>query len=79
MKMREMVDKANGKGAWDRMHDSGMFDLRSLRVGETMVSIFPGTDREVTVEKVEAEIRKALAYIAAGKATLIDLEELDDG
>jgi len=64
MKMREMFDKANGAGAWDRMHDSGIFENVPVRVGETMVSVFPGSDREVTVEKVQSEIRKALIEIA---------------
>lgn len=79
MKMREMVDAANGEGAWDRMHDSGLFEKVLINVGDTIVSIFPGTNREVTVETVRAEIRKALAWVAARKATPIDLKELDDG
>lgn len=77
MKMRELFDRNNGKGTWDRMYDSGLFEKVPIKVDGTMVSIFPGTDREVTVEKVEAEIRKALTVIAAGRATLINLKELD--
>ena len=66
MKMREYVDNIQGKGSWDRMHDfmnKGEilgWDLPSIDVDGMKVNVFPGTDREVTLEQVQNEIRKVL-------------------
>lgn len=68
MKMREFVDAAEGEGSWDQMHDTGIFETVPVEVGGTIVQIFPGTDREVTVEKVQAEVRKALAEITSANS-----------
>lgn len=73
MKMRDLFDKANGASAWDQMHDSDIFLNVPINVDDTMVSIFPGTDREVTVEKVQAEVRKALRILGQ------QVEKDDDG
>ncbi len=66
MKMREYVDKIEGEGSWDRMHDlindMNLFgwSMPEVEVDGAMVAIFPGTDREVTLEQVQNEIRKSL-------------------
>lgn len=78
MKMREYVDAIQGEGAWDRMHD--LIDRKELfgwtqptvMVDGKSISIFPGENREVTLEQVQAEIRRVFASIEAG-----DYEETD--
>lgn len=66
MKMREYVDSLQGEGSWDRMHDSiskmDLFgwDMPPVEVDGRTVHIFPGTDREVTLEAVQNEIRKSI-------------------
>lgn len=67
MKMREYVDVIQGEGAWDRMHDcidrQELFgwSLLPVEVDGPKVHIFPGDDREVTLEAVQDQVRKALA------------------
>lgn len=62
--MREYVDGIQGEGSWDRMHDqiNGMnlhgWTMPELDVDGIKVAIFPGSDRECTVEQVKNEIRK---------------------
>lgn len=64
--MRDFVDGIQGAGAWDRMHDmidrQQMFgwSLPPIEVDGHEVHVFPGSDREVTVEAVRNEVRKAL-------------------
>lgn len=67
MTMREYVDGIMGTGAWDRMHDAidrkeliG-WSLPPLDVDGRRVHIFPGTDREVTVDAVRNEVRKFMS------------------
>jgi hypothetical protein len=80
--MREYVDALQGEGAWDRMHDqiNGMnidgWAMPPLMVDGKLVHIFPGTDREVTVDQVKNEIRKALSQIANGECE--SFEDFDD-
>jgi hypothetical protein len=79
MKMREYVDGIQGAGSWDRMHDlinagriSG-WRLPPIEIEPGVTAhIFPGTDREVTLEAVKAEMSKAFAQIEAGTATKMD-------
>lgn len=65
--MREYYDKAHGAGAWDRMHDLishgelSHWKQPDIEVDGRTVSIFPGTNREVTLEQVQTEIRKIFA------------------
>lgn len=71
--MREYVDSIQGEGAWDRMHDAierkDIFGWRMppVEVDGVRVSVFPGSDRETTLEKVQTEIRKAIAQIERAK------------
>jgi hypothetical protein len=64
MKMREYVDRIQGEGTWDRMHDliakQEIFGwpMPPIEVDGATVSIFPGVDREVTLEQVKDAIRK---------------------
>lgn len=64
--MREYVDGIQGAGSWDRMHDlieqKQMFgwEMPPVEVDGATVHIFPGTDREVTLEQVQAEIRNTI-------------------
>ncbi len=66
MKMRDYVDGIQGAGSWDRMHD--LIDRQELfgwsmplvEVDGHRVHIFPGADREVTLEAVQDEVRKVL-------------------
>lgn len=66
MKMREYVDGIQGDGAWDRMHD--LIDKKDIfgwkmppvEVDGKEVFIFPGEDREVTLEQVKESIRKVM-------------------
>lgn len=68
-KMRDYVDGIRGTGSWDRMHD--LIDrgellgwsLPPVEVDGRQVNIFPGTNREVTLEHVQNEIRKAFAHV----------------
>jgi len=66
MKMRQYVDGIQGSGSWDDMHDKidrmefGGWTLPPVEVDGKKVNIFPGTDREVTLEQVQAEIRKVI-------------------
>lgn len=70
MKMREYVDGIQGEGAWDNMHDKiANMDLFGWRMPPVIVdgrkvNIFPGENREVTLEAVQAEVRKAFAQVA---------------
>lgn len=66
MLMREYYDAKHGPGSWDRMHDKiddmdifGWVQPELIVDGHT-VSVFPGTNREVTVEQITAELRKVL-------------------
>jgi hypothetical protein len=67
IKMRDYVDGIQGAGAWDRMHDlieEGErfgWTMPPVEVDGRRVAIYPGTDREVTLEAVQNEIRKAFA------------------
>lgn len=76
-KMREYVDKLAGEGAWDDMHDlfeDGSFSGLStipVMVDGAVVNIIPGTDREITIEQVKAEVRKAIAQVESGEATVV--------
>ncbi len=69
MKMREYVDGIQGAGSWDRMHDlieqKQIFgwEMPPITVDGAEVRIFPGTDREVTLDAVIAEIRKSFERI----------------
>ena len=69
--MRDYVDGVQGKGVWDRMHDIlekgpdlatiGDWDLPEITVDGVTVAVFPGTNREVTLEDVEGEVARVLA------------------
>lgn len=67
MKMREYVDNIQGPGSWDAMHDKidqmevNGWTMPPVWVNGHKISIFPGTDREVTLEQVQDEIRKVLS------------------
>lgn len=68
--MREYVDRVQGAGSWDRMHDAineGQLHgwrLPPVEVDGHEVHIFPGDNREVTLEQVQNEIRKVWKQIA---------------
>lgn len=68
MKMREYVDGLQGAGAWDRMHDlishGDLFgwSMPPVEVDGRKVNIFPGSNREVTLEQVQNEVRKAMRH-----------------
>lgn len=72
MKMREYVDGIQGAGSWDRMHDRiagkqiGGWSMPPVEVDGLQFNIFPGTDREVTLEAVQAEIRKVFKPLPDG-------------
>ena len=72
--MREYVDDLAGPGTWDVIHDlfkGGDFSGVStfpLIIDGKVVYIIPGTDREATVEQVQAEVRKAIAQVENGEA-----------
>jgi hypothetical protein len=83
MKMRDYVDGIQGPGSWDTMHDLidkqqilG-WDLPPIMVDNHLVHVFPGTDREVTLEAVQNEVRKALAEIARGEAEEVEPSSLN--
>ncbi len=82
-KMREYVDEIQGSGAWDGMHDliGEMslvgWDMPPVTVDGKVFHVFPGTNREATVEEVQAEIRRALALVAAGDCEIY--ENFDNG
>lgn len=69
MKMREYVDAIQGAGSWDHIHDciSRMditgWSLPSVEVDGRKVNIFPGSDREITLDAIKTEIRRVLAQI----------------
>lgn len=73
MKMREYVDSIQGAGSWDRMHDliekKQLFGWRlpDIDVDGHKVSIFPGTNREVTLDEVKNELRKVFAQVERGE------------
>lgn len=74
MKMREYVDSIQGEGSWDRMHDLidaknilG-WDMPMLDVDGYLVDIFPGEDREATVEQVKDAVRRVLKQIKDGES-----------
>lgn len=64
MKMRDYVDAIQGDGSWDRMHDlierQQIFgwQMPMIEIDGRQVHVFPGSDREVTLEAVKNEIRK---------------------
>ncbi len=68
--MREYVDGLQGEGAWDRMHDLieemqiGGWTMPPVIVDGRKVSIFPGSNREVTLEDVQNEIRKVFKQMS---------------
>jgi hypothetical protein len=78
MKMREYVDGIQGAGSWDNMHDRiagghiGGWSMPPVDVDGMRVNIFPGTDREVTLEAVQAEIRKVLRPLPDGAVYVQD-------
>ena len=78
MKMREYVDGIQGKGSWDRMHDLidrmeiPGWDMPPVEVDGHKVSIFPGTNREVALDAVRAECRKAIGQVAMGDCEVLD-------
>ena len=43
------------------------------QIGATKISIFPGTDPNVTSEQVAKEIRESIERVLAGEAEFIDL------
>lgn len=67
MKMREYVDGIQGAGSWDRMHDMIAnqqilgWRMPPVEVDGRKVSIFPGDNREVTLEQVQNELRRVFA------------------
>ena len=69
MKMRKYVDSIQGAGSWDRMHDligkQKLFgwEMPPITVDGAVVHIFPGSDREVTLEAVQNEVRKTLRSV----------------
>lgn len=74
MLMREYYDKKHGEGAWDRMHDL-IYKMQihgwvqpDFDIDGKYVSVFPGTDREITVEAVEAELRRVFLQIDSERA-----------
>lgn len=70
-KMREYVDELAGEGAWDKAHDLlGVLGLPNIPmvINGHRIYILPGTDREATVEQVQAEVRKAIAQVENGEA-----------
>lgn len=66
MKMREYVDNIKGEGYWDKMLDliaEGElwgWTMPDIPLDGGKVYIFPGENREVTLEEVQAEIRRTL-------------------
>lgn len=80
--MREYVDAMRGDGTWDDMQDRidrkellG-WELVPVSVDGATVHIFPGSDRDVTLDRVRAEIRKAIGQIERGEAERV--EHFDD-
>lgn len=69
MKMRDYVDGIQGAGSWDRMHDlieqKQIFgwELPPVMVDGAEVRIFPGEDREVTLQEVIDELRRVFAQV----------------
>lgn len=69
MKMRDYVDAIQGPGSWDRMHDliakKQIFGwkLPPVYVDGHEVHVFPGEDREVTLEAVKDELRRVFAQV----------------
>lgn len=69
MTMREYVDSIQGAGSWDKMHDLieqqqlAGWTLPPVEVDGHLVRIFPGENREATLDQVKGEIRKFLAEI----------------
>ena len=65
--MREYVDGIMGAGKWDHMHDfierQEIFgwSLPPIEVDGRKCNIFPGSNREVTLESVQDELRKIFA------------------
>jgi hypothetical protein len=64
--MREYVDSIQGEGSWDKINDlitqGEIFgwEMPPVEVDGKTFHIFPGTDREVTLEQVQNEIRKVI-------------------
>ena len=69
-KMRDYVDGIRGPGTWDQMHDKidrkevFGWEMPPVEVDGIITHIFPGEDREVTLEQVKDSIRRALLEIA---------------
>lgn len=89
MKMREYVDSLQGAGAWDRMHDLidqkrlGGWSMPPVDVDGQEVHIFPGTNRDITLEQVQNEIRKSFVRIGgplrpAGSADLYGVPRAEE-
>lgn len=72
MNMRDYVDARAGHGSWDRMHDMidvgsvGGWTLPLVDVDGVSVHVFPGSNREVTLDAVQNEIRAAIGRIVLG-------------
>jgi hypothetical protein len=81
--MREYVDAIQGPGAWDRMHDLieqkqiAGWSLPPITVDGHNVNIFPGEDREVTLDAVQNEIRKVFAQLDRGDYEEVNPADLD--
>jgi hypothetical protein len=75
MKMRDYYDATHGRGAWDRMHELIAQKIilgwrqPGIEVDGRKVSIFPGEDRECTLEQVQDEIRKVFAQVDRSETT----------
>lgn len=73
--MRDYYDATHGAGAWDRMHDliaqKNIFgwEQPEIEVGGHTVSIFPGEDRECTLDQVKDELRKVFAQVERSEST----------
>ncbi len=69
MKMREYYDATEGVGAWDRMHDAIErkeifgWNQPKIEVDGSTVHVFPGENREVTLEEVKEELRRVFAQV----------------
>lgn len=74
MRMRDYVDGIQGPGSWDQMHDlidkMQIFgwEMPPIEVDGHTVNIFPGTNREVMLEDVQNELRRAFAQVEAQRS-----------
>jgi hypothetical protein len=46
-------------------------------LGVTNISIFPGTDPNVTAEQIAGELNRALDQLEAGTAEIVDINDID--